>query len=205
ALHSDGAPYREGPRAAQRRAASWASGSRAGRAGLREDSFRIPDPGQRFAQGRELVVRKPGGTGAACVRTHLGRGGGRRFGGFGRRSVARRGGRQRLNALLLEQLLDALDRVAFLVEQALDQPQPVDVVRAVITPPAGPLERPDLGKAGLPEAQHMLRQVKRVRDLTDRPVGFRALFHRRILRRPGGENHGPPPLALAHYRLVRTE
>src|ERR1700733_250486 len=66
--------------------------------------------------------------------------------------------RQSLNALLFEELLDALDRVAFVVQETLDEPQTLDVVRAIIAPAAGPLERPDLGKTGLPEAQDMLRQ-----------------------------------------------
>ena len=37
-----------------------ASASRRRRAGLREDSLRLHDFGQRFAQRRELVVRDPG-------------------------------------------------------------------------------------------------------------------------------------------------
>ena len=54
--------------------------------------------------------------------------------------------RQRLNALLLEELLNALDRVAFIVQQAPDEPEPLDVVGAIIASAAGPLEGPDWGK-----------------------------------------------------------
>src|SRR5208283_5039738 len=81
----------------------------------------------------------------------------RRLGG--RLTLERSAPRHRLNALLLEELLNALDRVAFIVQQASDDPQPLDVVGSIIASAAGPFEGPDLGKTRFPEAQHMLRQV----------------------------------------------
>ena len=55
--------------------------------------------------------------------------------------------------------------------------QQVDVVGPVVAPAAAALQRLDLGEAGLPEAQHVLRQVEVVGDLADGAEGVRALVH----------------------------
>src|ERR1700691_5125497 len=89
------------------------------RARLRKDSLRLHNFGQRFAQRCKLVIRDPG-TGFSRAGIFLSPGAkldaARHFGGrcngrwSDRRWSDRRwsDGRQRLNALLLEQLLDAL-------------------------------------------------------------------------------------------------
>ena len=84
------------------------------------------------------------------------------------------GARHVLHALLLEQLLHALDRVALVVQEAPDELQPLDVFGPVIAPSPRPLQRPDLRKPRLPEAQHVLRQIHRLRRLHgsfERPRG----------------------------------
>ena len=90
------------------------------RARLRENSSRLHDFGQRFAQRRKLVVRDPG-AGFSRAGIFLSPGAkldaARHFRGRCNRQWS--DGRQRLNALLLEQLLDARDRVAFIVQQTL--------------------------------------------------------------------------------------
>src|SRR3546814_12573130 len=66
------------------------------------------------------------------------------------------------------QLLDALDRIAFAVEQRVDPAHQRDIAGAVIAPLAGALERPQLGKARFPIAQDVLRQPRLARHLPDR-------------------------------------
>src|SRR3546814_4559716 len=63
------------------------------------------------------------------------------------------------------QLLDALDRIAFAVEQRVDPAHQRDIAGAVIAPLAGALERPQLGKARFPIAQDVLRQPRLARQL----------------------------------------
>ena len=53
----------------------------------------------------------------------------------------------------------------------------VDVVGAIVAPPAAALQRLDVGKAGLPEAQHVLRQVEVFGDLADGAECVGALVH----------------------------
>src|ERR1700675_2500496 len=108
-----------------------ASGRR--RARVCKDSSCLRNVGQRFAQRREIVVANARmGFLLAWV---LRRRNPRRVSGVrlqGRFPKRQSDGRQSLNALLLEELLDALDRVAFVVQETLDEPQPLDVVRAII-------------------------------------------------------------------------
>src|SRR5271170_5818634 len=149
------------------------------RARLGQDSFGVDEFSQRRAQRRKVVVSKLGGrvADAAAFRGPCKLGGACRLGG--RPGVGLSGVRQTLDPLLLEQLLDALDRVAFIVQEAADEPEPLNVFGAVIPPAAGPFQGPDLRKARLPEAQHMLRQVHRIRDFADGSIGFRTLLDRR--------------------------
>src|SRR5437763_345796 len=67
-----------------------------------------------------------------------------------------------------QQLLDAADRVAFLVKALPDMAQQLDVFRAVIAPAAASLQRFQLGEFGFPEAQHMRRDIEILGDLADR-------------------------------------
>ena len=76
---------------------------------------------------------------------------------------------------LREQLLDAADRIAVLVEQAVDAPRQRDVVGPVIAAVAGALQRPQLREARLPIAQDVLRNAELGRKLADRPEGVVAL------------------------------
>ena len=53
----------------------------------------------------------------------------------------------------------------------------INVVGTIVSAPAASLERLDLGEAGLPEPQHVLRQFEILGNLADRPKGVRALVH----------------------------
>ncbi len=182
-----------------------ARGSRARRARPSKDPFGVHDCGQRVAQRREILVRKLGG-GPAHARAIGGRGRRapvRQFGG--RLAVELGAARQRLSALSLEELLNALDRVAFIVLQTPDEPEPLDVVGSIIASAAGPFEGPELGKARFPETQHMLRQIHRSRDFADRSIGLGTFLHRRPRRRAGARESSGPPSASVHYRPIRKE
>src|SRR5581483_1455732 len=76
-------------------------------------------------------------------------------------------GLDEFGALLAQNPLHAANGIALAVEQMPYAAQQIDVVRAVVTAPAATLHRLDFVKAALPEAQHMLRQIKIVRDFTD--------------------------------------
>ena len=58
-----------------------------------------------------------------------------------------------------EQLLDALHRIAFFAQQAVNASRQGDVGRAVIAAVAGALQRPELRELRLPVAQDMLRDI----------------------------------------------
>ena len=82
------------------------------------------------------------------------------------------GGRRRdivgqLASAFPQQPLDTFDRVALRIEQIRDPPQQDDIVGPVVAPAAAALQRLHLGKLGLPEAQHVLRNMKIVSYLTD--------------------------------------
>src|SRR5208337_2046008 len=71
-------------------------------------------------------------------------------------------------ALLLENALHALDRVALPIEQMTQSHHQLHVARPVIAPPARALHGFKLLEAGFPETQHVRRQVETLRDLSDR-------------------------------------
>src|SRR5262249_1181386 len=75
-----------------------------------------------------------------------------------------------------QQSLHALDRIALNVKQIGDPSQQCDVVRPVVAPPATALQRLHLWELGLPEAQHVLRDVQVVGYLTDRAESVRRLL-----------------------------
>jgi hypothetical protein len=81
------------------------------------------------------------------------------------------------DALVLEDALHAADGVALAVEQVANAAQKIDVLRAVVTPPAAALHRLDLGKSRFPKPQHVLRQVQIVRDFADSPKCVGCLLH----------------------------
>src|SRR6056297_3425880 len=81
------------------------------------------------------------------------------------------------HTLALENALNALDRVAFGIEQAADALEQIDIARTIIAPPARPLERFDLRESCFPEAQHMLGQVEILSDFADGTKSVRTLFH----------------------------
>src|ERR1044072_9579315 len=94
--------------------------------------------------------------------------------GRGRR---RRGGRGFLAAriALAQQLLDAADRIAFLVQKAVDALGQSDVVGPIVAAVAGALQRLQLREARLPIAQYVLGHAEIGGKLTDRPEGEVAL------------------------------
>jgi hypothetical protein len=61
---------------------------------------------------------------------------------------------------LAEQLLDAANGITLAIEQGVDPPRERNVGRAIVTPVAGTLERPELGELRFPIAQDMLRHAK---------------------------------------------
>src|SRR6185437_9785174 len=81
--------------------------------------------------------------------------------------------------------LYALDGVALIVEALPDAAKQHDVVGPVVAPSAGALQRFHLRKPRFPEAQHMLRHFKLLRDLADRAEGFGGF------RRAAGSAIGP--------------
>ncbi len=78
--------------------------------------------------------------------------------------IARRSGP---GAARPQQLLRALDRVAFVIEQAADLAQQVDVLGPVVAATAAAFQRPDLRELALPEPEHVLGHVEIVGDLAD--------------------------------------
>src|ERR1700722_14344958 len=78
-----------------------------------------------------------------------------------------RGRARRIERAVGEQLLDAADRIAFLVEALPDARQQGDIPRPVVAPPAAALQGLQLRKFRLPEAQHMRRQIEVLGDLAD--------------------------------------
>jgi phosphohistidine phosphatase len=66
-----------------------------------------------------------------------------------------------------QQLLNAPDGIAILVEEPVDALGKCDVGRAVIAAIPGPLERPQLGKARFPIAKDMLRDSEVVGEFAD--------------------------------------
>jgi hypothetical protein len=79
--------------------------------------------------------------------------------------------------LLLQKALHALDRVAVVVEELTNGAEQHDIGGAVVAAPPGPLQRPDLRKARLPEPQHVLRHREMFGDFADRAESVRALLH----------------------------
>ena len=77
--------------------------------------------------------------------------------------------------LLLEDALHAADGVALAVQQAADALEQVDIIRAVIAPPAAALHRLDLGEPRLPEPQHVLGNVEFFSDFADGAERIRRL------------------------------
>ncbi len=75
----------------------------------------------------------------------------------------------RLDPLLAQNPLHTADGVALAIKQAADATQQIDIVGAIVAAPAAALHRLDLGEAGFPEAQHVLRDVEIVGDLADGP------------------------------------
>src|SRR5256885_7725718 len=71
------------------------------------------------------------------------------------------------HALLAQNFLHPLDGVAVRVKERANAAQQLHVVRTVIAPSACPLDWADLRKAGLPEAQHVLRHVQLGGDFAD--------------------------------------
>src|SRR5690606_19157160 len=61
--------------------------------------------------------------------------------------------------LILEDLLDALDGEALIIEEVTDAAQQHDVLGAVIAPTTAALQRLDRGKTRLPEAKDVLRKI----------------------------------------------
>src|SRR6185437_9875611 len=92
------------------------------------------------------------------------------------------------DTVLLQDALHPADGVACAVQELADATQKVDVVGAVIAPPAGALHRPDLAESAFPETQHMLRDVEVVGDLADCAKGVR-----RFVQSPGSPGYCESP------------
>jgi len=92
------------------------------------------------------------------------------------------------HALFAQDLLHALDGVAFEIEERADAAQEIDVFGPVEAPAARTLDRPDMGEARLPEAQHVLWYVERVGHFADRAERFRRFHAQR-----GGLRHAHSP------------
>src|SRR4051794_40464058 len=75
-----------------------------------------------------------------------------------------------------EQFLDALYRIALLIEETVDAPGQGYVLGAIITTVARSLQRPQLREFALPIAQDVLRDSKFGGELADRSKGVRGLF-----------------------------
>ena len=110
-----------------------------------------------------------------------------------RGALGRRLGRR--GAAALQQLLDAADRIAVLVEQAVDAPGQRDVVGPVIAAVAGALQRPQLREARLPIAQDMLRDAEVAGEFADRPEGLSLL-------RIGSAMRGLSPVRAIRSRMI---
>src|SRR4051794_17548433 len=81
----------------------------------------------------------------------------------------------RLDAVLFQDPLHAADGVALAVQQAADALEQIDVVGAVIAPPAAALHRLDLGEPRLPKTQNVLWDIEIVSDLADGTERIRRL------------------------------
>ena len=101
----------------------------------------------------------------------------------------------RLDRQLLDELQTAVDtdqerrphvaprrRVALGIEQLANAAEQRDIVRAVVAPPAAPLERLHLRKLGLPESENVLRNIERLRHFADGSKRTRRLAARPALR-----------------------
>ena len=69
--------------------------------------------------------------------------------------------------VLAQDLLYASNGVAIVIKQETNATQKSDVFRPVVTPAASPLHRLQLSEFGLPEAKHVLRDLKLVSNLAD--------------------------------------
>ena len=78
---------------------------------------------------------------------------------------------ERLGAVLAKQFLHPTDGIAFGVQQVPDAAQQPNVLGPVVAAPATPLQGPDMGEFGLPETQHVLRQIELGRDFADGSEG----------------------------------
>ena len=85
--------------------------------------------------------------------------------------------------LILEDLLDALDGEALLIEQVPDALEQQHVLGPIVAPAAAALERLDAREARLPEAQHVLRQIELFSGFGDRAEGVGRFFQPESLRR----------------------
>ena len=94
-------------------------------------------------------------------------------------------------AVASKHLLDAPDRIALLVEEAIDPPREVHVVGAIVTAVACTLQRPQLRELGLPVTQDVLGDSQLGGKLADgqksagsfldaRHCGYFAILSRRI-------------------------
>ena len=80
------------------------------------------------------------------------------------------------SVLAAKQLLDAADGITFLAQKAVDSAGKGNVGRPVIAAVARALERPKLGKLGLPIAQDVLRDSKLGAELADRSESVWGFF-----------------------------
>src|SRR5690606_33206483 len=100
------------------------------------------------------------------------------------RQIAAGNSRDELVAVDLEKFLDALDRIAVIIEQVPDALEQLDIVGAIVASPAATFHRLDLHEARLPEAENVLRQIKVVCDLADGAESVRTLVHSTLCENP---------------------
>ncbi len=73
------------------------------------------------------------------------------------------------DTLLFQNALHTFDRVSLIIKQMANTFEQINIIGTIVATTAAPLHRLDLGEAGFPKAQHMLRQVEILRNFADRP------------------------------------
>ena len=72
---------------------------------------------------------------------------------------------------MAKQLLDPADGISFLIQEMADLPEQIDVLRPIVAAPTTALERLDLRKFGLPEAEHVRRKVELFGNFSGGAIG----------------------------------
>src|SRR5690606_3523776 len=82
-----------------------------------------------------------------------------------------------IDAVLAQDLLYALDGVAFAMQEMANAAQQLEILGPIVATTAAALHRFDLVELDLPEAQHVLWDLELVSDFTDGPERLICLRH----------------------------